>query len=151
MDADKNRIRLVKHACRTLIKQGHKNTLRALGYNEPQLELKQFNITNSKVIFGTVLEFEVELKSTLPDDQNIIIDYAIHHRKANGKTSPKVFKWKSTTLKAGQHLKAAKKHKIVPITTRVYYPGVHSVELLINGKSYGSCDFELIINNEKYA
>ncbi len=145
-NADKNRIRLVKHACRTLIKQGHKNTLKAFGYNEPQVELKQFNVLKSQVIYGTELEFEVKLKSSLADDQNIIIDYAVHHRKANGKTSPKVFKWKMATLKAGQNLKAAKKHKIVPITTRVYYPGTHSVELLINGKSFGRCDFELIIN-----
>ena len=145
-NAGKNRTRLVKHACRTLIKQGHKNTLKALGYDEPQVDIKQFNIVNSKVVFGTVLEFGIEIKSTLPNDQNIIIDYAIHHRKANGNTSPKVFKWKTTTLKADQHLNAIKKHKIVAITTRVYYPGIHSVEILINGKSYGRRDFELIID-----
>ena len=32
VDADDNRKKLVRHACRTLIKQGHKKTLAAFGY-----------------------------------------------------------------------------------------------------------------------
>ena len=32
--------------------------------------------------------------------QQLVIDYIIHHRKANGTTAPKVFKWKTATLPA---------------------------------------------------
>jgi hypothetical protein len=96
------------------------------------------------VNFGNVLVFEVVLHSESETDQNLVIDYAIHHRKANGSTSPKVFKWKNTVLKAKGTLNATKKHALKPITTRVYYNGEHFVELFVNGISVGKTNFELI-------
>lgn len=144
-DADKNRKRLVKHACRTLVKQGHKPTLAALGYGAPHIEIKRLDILTPKVEFGTAVEFELSLASTSGKTQPLIIDYAVHHRKANGKTTRKVFKWKTVTLKAGASQTATRQHAIRPITTRKYYPGTHSVEILINGESMGCRDFELVM------
>ena len=69
----------------------------------------------------------------------------IHHRKANGATSPKTFKWKVMELSAGKSANLTKKHVIKPITTRVYYPGQHAVEIQINGQSYSEAKFELIL------
>ncbi len=143
--ASKNRQRLVKHACRTLIKQGHKRTLAALGFGPPQVEIQALNTLTPQVIFGNGLEFELTVASTSKQPQSLIIDYAIHHQKANGSTSAKVFKWKTITLKAEATLIAKRKHAMRKITTRVYYPGTHSVEILINGVSYGRQDFELVM------
>jgi len=144
VDADINRQRLIKHACRTLIKQGHKPTLDALGYGTPLVNLETLQVKTATVNFGNVLVFEVVLHSESDTDQNLVIDYAIHHRKANGSTSPKVFKWKNTVLKAKGTLNAIKKHALKPITTRVYYNGEHFVELFVNGISVGKTNFELI-------
>lgn len=141
--ADKNRTWLVKHACRTLIKQGHKKTLEALGYGAPKVSLKKFEIKNNRVKFGGALEVDMILKSDKNSDQDLIIDYAIHHMKANGKTAPKVFKWKITTLNPGAKINAAKKHPMKKITTRKYYNGKHKIEIIINGVSYGMQEFEL--------
>lgn len=141
--ADKNRIWLVKHACRTLIKQGHKKTLQALGYGAPKVSLEKFEIKNKQVKFGSALEFDMVLKSDKNSEQDLIIDYAIHHMKANGEIAPKVFKWKITTLKADVKITAAKKHSIKKITTRKYYNGIHKVEIIINGISFGMQEFEL--------
>ncbi len=141
--ADKNRESLVKHACRTLIKKGHKPTLEALGYGDPEVVLEVLSIKTPKVEFGGALVFEVTLHSKSGKPQNLIIDYAIHHRKANGSALPKVFKWKNMALKANDVLSAAKKHVIKPITTRTYYNGTHSVEIFVNGVSLGKQDFEL--------
>ena len=141
--AGKNRKRLVQHACRTLVKQGHQPTLRALGYGEPDVTLEALNLLSPKVMFGEGVVFDVVLRSTSKKPQNIMIDYAIHHRKANGSTSPKVFKWKNCTLRGGDTLKASKKHAIKPITTRVYYNGGHAVEIFVNGMSLGLQKFEL--------
>lgn len=142
-DADKNRVRLVKHACRTLIKQGHKATLEAFGYKEPAVTLETLNIQTTQVALGDALIFDITLHSTSAKPQNLIIDYAIHHRKANGGTSPKVFKWKAITLKSSAALNATKKHAIRKITTRTYYNGIHSVEILVNGVSLSKQNFEL--------
>ena len=145
IDADKNRRRLVKHACRTLIKQGHKDTLKSLGYGTPYIKLEKLEISTPQVKFGEALHFEMSLMSTSKQEQGLIIDYAIHHRKANGKTSPKVFKWKTVTLAPYAPLNAKRKHSIKKITTRTYYPGTHRVEIFVNGVSIGNKDFKLIM------
>jgi hypothetical protein len=75
----------------------------------------------------------------------VIIDYAIHHQKANGSTSPKVFKWETLTLNGHAALVAKRKHPMKKITTRVYYPCTHKLEILINGTSVGLVGFELVI------
>lgn len=144
-DASKDRQRLVRHACRTLIKQGHRGTLKVLGYDAPKVELEAITITTPHVIFGEALVFDLGLRSTSDHSQKLIIDYAIHHRKANGSSSPKVFKWKQITLKDRAPLQATKKHAIKAITTRKYYPGQHKLEIFINGVSFGLKEFELIM------
>ena len=144
-NASKERQKLVRHACRTLIKQGHKKTMRALGYGAPAIKLKSLSVQTPEVIFGNALQFEITLTSMSKNDQPLIIDYIIHHRKANGSTSEKVFKWKTLTLPAGKTKRMERKHPMRPITTRVYYPGTHKIEIVINGKRYGNASFELEI------
>ncbi len=143
--AGRERKKLVRHACRTLVKQGQKKALKALGYGPPRIELVKLSITTPRVSFGEALIFELSLSSTSKNAQPLIVDYAIHHRKANGKTSPKVFKWKTTTLAPYAALNAKRKHSMRKITTRVYYPGAHRVEILINGVSLASKSFKLVM------
>lgn len=145
VDAPKDRVRLVKHACRTLIKAGHAPTLKALGYGPAEVEVSPIALTAPVVNMGGHLEFSAMVTSMSKSTQPLIIDYVIHHRKANGATSPKTFKWKVMELGAGKSTNLTKKHVIKPITTRVYYPGQHAVEIQINGQSYGEAKFELIL------
>lgn len=142
-DADQNRERLVRHAMRTLIKAGHADALKALGYGKPKVRLERFSLSSAGIALGETLAFDVEIASAAKSAQPLILDYAIHHVRANGKTSPKVFKWKSLELPGGETFSANKRHTIKPVTTRRYYAGTHSVEILVNGQSLGRKDFEL--------
>ena len=141
--ASKDETRMVRHACRTLLKQGHPGALAAFGYVEADLDIEAFNIQTPEVELGGALVFDLTLKSKSDRVQPLMIDFVIHHRKANGSTSPKVFKWKTLNLKPGASVSAEKKHAIKPITTRVYYSGEHFLELQINGKSMGRLSFLL--------
>jgi len=143
--ASKNRKKLIRHACRTLVKQGHRETLKALGYGPPSVRLENLKVLTPQVIFGGALEFDFSMASTATRTQSLIIDYAIHHRKANGSTSPKVFKWKTMTLMPAHTLSAKRKHPMRKITTRVYYPGTHRLEVLVNGVPIGITEFELLM------
>ncbi len=96
-----------------------------------------------EVKFGSAMQFNLSFCSDSGQAQALMIDYIIHHQKANGSTSPKVFKWKNTNLPANKTLLASRKHAFKKITTRVYYPGRHRVEVVINGVSMGTADFEL--------
>ena len=143
--ASKDRIRLIRHACRTLIKAGHEKTLRVLGYDQPKLHSVLLSLDCSEVQLGDSLEFTLALKSKGSAPQPLLIDYVIHHKKANGTTSPKVFKWKDTVLKPKDRLETRKLHKFKPITTRVYYPGQHFIEILINGVAVCKEPFHLTL------
>lgn len=145
-DATKERQWLVRHALRTLVKQGHPKALAALGFDEAEVDLARLAIKTPVVTFGDALEFEVELQSKAANDQKLVIDYVVHHMKANGSLTPKVFKWTTITLPAGGAHKAQRKHAIRPITTRRYYPGLHKLEIVANGKSLGVIDFELAMD-----
>ena len=144
-DAGKERQKLVRHACRTLIKNGHKKVLRVFGYQPPKIRKAVIATNTQELVFGHALEFTLSVSSASDRDQALMIDYVIHHQKANGKTSPKVFKWRTATLQANKVLTSTKKHTIKKISTRVYYPGAHKVEVMINGVSVGSADFNLLI------
>lgn len=144
VDASKNRKRLVRHALRTLIKDGHPGALKALGFGTPEVDVKNLTLSPT-VTFGEALTFSADIQSTSDAKQSLIIDFIIHHKKANGGTSPKVFKWKTVSLEAGDTLNMQHKHPMKPITTRKYYPGEHRLEIQINGMPFGSAAFELLV------
>lgn len=138
------RLWIIRHATRTLVKAGHPAVFGLLGFTDkPQLELESLQLASDTVKMGESLEFALRLNSTGKEQQKVVIDYAIHHVKANGKTSPKVFKLRTLEIAPGETVEFVKRHAIRPITTRKYYPGEHAVEVLVNGKSYGVETFAL--------
>ncbi|MCK0068538.1 DNA alkylation repair protein [Kordiimonas laminariae] len=143
-DASKNRERLVRHACRTLIKQGHKGVLQAFDYGAVGKMKADIRIHTSKVVYGEALAFDVAFSGGVKE-QGVMVDYAIHFVKANGSTAPKVFKWKDTKLDKTGALKAGRKHAIKPITTRKYYAGEHQLEIIVNGVSLSKQPFTLVM------
>ncbi|MHA1567142.1 MAG: DNA alkylation repair protein [Alphaproteobacteria bacterium] len=145
--ADKKRQKLVRHACRTLIKQGHRGALEAFGLGDPDVVLESFEIETPRVEFGGALCFEADLVSSSAKAQALVIDYVVHFRKANGKLVGKVFKGTKITLKPGERHSLRRSHAIRPITTRRYYAGQHALSLRINGHDFGHESFELIIRS----
>ena len=137
---------IIKHATRSLVKAGHRDVLRLLGYKQ-QLELTPvtLHINNNQVQLGDHLEFTVDLSSTSAKAQKLVIDFAIHFVKAKGQQKAKVFKLKSLNLGAKQTCIIQKRHGIKIITTRNYYAGTHLLEILINGQSVANQTFELSI------
>jgi len=145
MDADKIREKLIRHACRTLIKQGHPVALKAFGYTPPNIRLCVFQIETKTIKLGNTLTFSTELRSTSKGTQSLLIDYLVHFKKANGTLTSKVFKWKRLTLLADETVTLNRKHAIRPITTRKYYSGKHALSLRINGQDFGFVEFNLAV------
>ena len=92
---------------------------------------------------GGKVELVLQLQSTLARPQALAIDYVVHHVKANGGTSPKVFKGWKLALGARESARLVKSHSLRPVTTRVLYPGEHRVDLQVNGKVVASTSFTL--------
>lgn len=136
---------LIRHAARMLVKQGNKDALAVLGYSSNvQIKIVNLQLDKSIVKMGQELKFSFEIRSTSTQEQDIVIDYIIHHIKANGKLAPKVFKLVKRKLQASETVLLAKRHSFRPISTRKYYPGKHALEIQVNGIKSGKLEFELI-------
>jgi len=135
---------MTKHALRTLIKQGNKEALLLLGYSKPAVLIERFLLgsNHTNITRGDTLEFSVTLHATA--DTSLLIDYVMHFVKKNGTTAPKVFKWKTHTLRKGEKITLTKRHTLkADATTFTLYSGVHTVELQINGNVLSLLTFKL--------
>ncbi len=143
-DASPERRALLRHASRSLIKQGHTPTLAAWGLGQPFRGQATLVLDAPSVTIGGQIGLRVALRSTSRKAQTLLIDYAVHHQRANGGTSAKVFKGWKLTLAAGESRQLNKRHSLRPVTTRRLYPGEHRIEILLNGRSMASACFELM-------
>lgn len=143
-DAPQARARLVKKACRTLIKQGHPATLAVFGLRPPQLGGVRFTATPETIHQGQTLTLSLDLVGGQAA-QRLVIDYVMHFRRANGLLSPKVFKWCETTVAPGETVTLTKAHAWRAVTTRRDYPGAQAVEVQINGAALGRVPINLVL------
>jgi 3-methyladenine DNA glycosylase AlkC len=143
-DAGMERRKTIRHALRTLVKQGHKEALAILGYETVKVRVTGMRLEPAFVAIGGKLSMEVELVLSEGQASQVVLDYAIHYHKANGTQRPKVFKWTTQTLKPGETCLLRKQHAFVVVTTRTLYPGPHAVEIFVNGESLAKAGFLLV-------
>lgn len=130
---------LRKHALRTLFKEGNPRALALLGFTAQELKCSEIHLESDRINLGEALDFSFELSAK--KKSKVMVDFIIHHVKANGQLSPKVFKLKQCEIEGSQSFK--KKHWIKTITTRKYYSGMHRLEIQVNGKVLRTCEFYL--------
>jgi 3-methyladenine DNA glycosylase AlkC len=134
---------IVRHALRSLIKQGNPVALGLIGATgKPQVETR-FAVTPARIRLGDTVTLEARLASTAAEAQRLVIDYAVHYVKKNGSPSRKVFKLKGCTLAPGEVLEISRRQTVRDFSTRVHYPGRHDVELLVNGETAARGFFDL--------
>ncbi len=139
--ASRERERLVRHGLRSLIKQGHMGALAAIGVGPAQLSGLRFWAESKRVRIGQQITLQLEFRSAA--EQQLVIDYKLHYVKASGRSSPKVFKWRSRTAREGEQVSLSKRHPLKVVSVRPLYPGTHRIELLVNGLPLGEIAFEL--------
>ncbi|MBB5441220.1 3-methyladenine DNA glycosylase AlkC [Pedobacter sp. AK017] len=137
---------IIKHASRTLIKKGDQDSLSVFNFEKDvQLHIDNFNISSHHVQLGEGLQIGFAVKSLKDTSQKLVIDYAVHYVKASGEKSKKVFKLKELTLLPGQITQISKRQLFKDMTTRKHYAGTHAIDIIINGKVFGSIEFDLIV------
>jgi hypothetical protein len=145
VDATPGRDYIVRHALRSLVKRGHRGALGVLGAGgKPRIDVRAVRWSAQVVPIGGSLRFDFELCSRARAPQELIVDYAVHYVKANGSTRAKVFKLRSIRLEAGVSVPLGAKISLLQRTTRTHHPGIHRVELLINGQPHALGEFELL-------
>ena len=135
--------RVVKHACRTLLKQGDKQALRIFGFSQNKsVKVNQFKAPLS-TRFGDKLKFSFILKSQHSKLGKCRIEFAIDFIKANGSLSRKVFKVSEADYPVNEK-QVEKTFSFKKISTRKYYSGEHQLSIIINGIERARKSFNLV-------
>lgn len=138
------RTALLRHASRSLIKAGHAPTLQAWGLGQNFQGVARLSLDNQQVRVGDTVALQLALTSYAAHTQKLVVDYAVHHVRAAGGTSAKVFKGWTLELPALGTRSLHKQHSLRPVTTRQLYPGWHRVEVRINGQTCAESGFMLV-------
>jgi 3-methyladenine DNA glycosylase AlkC len=142
--AGPDRRRLVRHALRTLIKKGHQGALAILGFGEGSpATVVAVSCEPKRVQIGGKTRIEVEIFNPSQDPTGALVDFRVHFVKANGSTSPKVFKGAERYLEAGERAVIRKTISLAPQSTRTPYPGRHEVEIMLNGVTHPGVFFDV--------
>jgi len=136
-----NRDKIIKHGCRTLLKNSNKDVLNIFGFNEPNnIKIENLKFTD-KVNLGEELSFSFDINSN-KNLGKLRIEYAINFLRQNNKFSRKVFKISEGIFNQKQKF-VEKKYSFKQITTRKYYQGIHALTIIINGKEFSTTTFSL--------
>ena len=136
---------LVEHALRSAVKRGDRKALQLLGYGStPSVAIEKATFTPRRVAIGgrVTMQFVVKSRSSRP--QELLIDVAVHFVKGRGATSPKVFKVTRATLPPRESLELKSTISLAVHTTRVPRPGVHAVDVIVNGHATRAGSFQVI-------
>jgi hypothetical protein len=142
-EATPERRALLRHASRTLIKRGDARVLKSWGLGRRFAGEVALTVSPKRVALGGTVELALSLQSTARRTQKLAIDYAVHHVKADGRASAKVFKGWVLDLAPGETRELIKRHSMRPVTTRRYHAGRHVVDLRINGEVRAKGWFDL--------
>jgi 3-methyladenine DNA glycosylase AlkC len=144
-DASVERRELVEHALRSAVKRGNVAVLRLLGYGRhPQVAVEDVRFDPRRVPIGRRVTMTFSLRNTSRREQHLLVDVAVHFVKARGATAPKVFKVTRLALAPGERRDLRTAFSMAVHTTRVPRPGLHAVDVVVNGRPLRAGSFDVI-------
>ena len=141
--------RILKHGCRTLLKQGNTTVLQLFGFGAVDgIALSNFRILTPSVKIGDYLQFSFELTNKAPQPILLRLEYGLYYLKSNGSLSRKVFKISEKQYDGQRTTTILRKQSFRLITTRQFYTGQHQLSIIVNGRELAKESFELTTNNK---
>jgi 3-methyladenine DNA glycosylase AlkC len=126
---------LVEHALRSAVKRGETGALSLLGYGKkPSVAIEDVRFDPPRVAIGGRVTISFVIRSKARTPQDLLVDLAVHFVKADGRTSPKVFKLKRVLLPPRGQVGLKTRISLAVHTTRVPRAGTHPVDVLVNGQ-----------------
>jgi 3-methyladenine DNA glycosylase AlkC len=133
--ASGDRQRLVRHALRTLIKNGNAAALEILGFGGPaRAAIKNPRVETLTRAGKNRVQISFTLVNREDTSARFLVDFRIHYLKSSGRSVPKVFKLTALELSPRKSVALSKSVSLENMTTRRHFPGRHAVDALVNGR-----------------
>jgi len=134
---------IIKHGCRTLLKQGHSEILKQYGLESKNIAVQDFKILTPEVKIGDSVEFAFSITNQNPTPQTVRLEYGLYYQKSKGHLARKVFKISEKIYEPEVTVNIIRKQSFRLITTRVFHTGEHQVSIIVNGEEKGVLGFSL--------
>lgn len=145
IDAPPDRRWIVRHALRTLVKRGDQEALAILGFGaSASVRIENVRLEPKRVRLGEEFRFSAEIVSTAPRAAELLVDFRVGFVKADGTRKPKTFKGTKLVLEPGGAGEVRGRVSFAPMTTRISYPGRHTLALVVNGAETEIAEFEVV-------
>lgn len=136
---------VLSHGLRTLVKRGHSGALAVLGFTtDAAADVVSFTCEPSHIEIGGTVRLQAEVRSTGDEVQRLVVDLVVHFVKANGSTSPKVFKWATLDLTPGEERVLTRSHSFRDLSTRTHHAGHHRFVLQVSGSEAATAGCEVV-------
>jgi len=133
---------IVKHGCRTLLKQGNREVLGIFGYDDvSSIEVSDLALQAPFISIGEEIAFSFTLFAK--ETTKVRLEYGVDYVKSKGKRNRKIFQLSESIFSKNQKKDFTRKHSFADVSVRKHYPGTHSITLIVNGVERGTLDFEL--------
>ena len=134
--------RMVRHGLRTLIKAGDPDALAILGFaSDSPVQLQAVAIEPAEVHIGESVRITADFDNPSSSQEEVLVDLVVHFVKASGASSAKVFKGGERSVPAGGSTRVSKLLSVAQHSTRTHHPGVHKVDIQINGTTHPGGEF----------
>lgn len=140
MRGSKNTNRIIKNACRTMLKKAYPPVMELFGLAKPAgISVKLISVS-SNVKPNDDLAFAFEIANETKDGIKVRIGYDIGFLKSNGKINYKENRISERICKPGITM-VERKHKIAQTSTKKIYMGRHELKVTINGCIMSEAEF----------
>jgi 3-methyladenine DNA glycosylase AlkC len=144
-EAGPERRGLIRHALRSAVKRGEHAALEVLGFGATgAAEVERVTMKPRRPRIGETIRISFTLRNSAQGRAAFNVDLRVHFVKANGATSPKVFRVRELTLVPGERRDLSKLVSLRQQTTRTHYSGRHDVEVVVNGATRASDSFTIV-------
>lgn len=135
---------VVQHALRSAVKRAEPGALAVLGFGAgAKVLIDQAHIEPQRAVIGGKVTVGFQVTNCTAKHQGVLVDLAVHYIKANGMSRAKVFKLKKLELAPHETQRVGKQISLAEMTTRKHYPGVHRIDVILNGRSQRLGGFDL--------
>lgn len=132
---------MVKHACRTLLKEQHPKALKLFGFSNGNHVNVDFNLSSENIKIPGDTNLKVIVKNNSDNKLKIRLEYVIYYLKKNNKRSPKKFFLKEIILSSKSKTELNKRIALKPLSTRTLHSGKQGIQIHFNGQKTEIKDF----------
>ena len=134
---------VIRHALRTLVKNGDPGALAVTGFNRPSKIKLDLEVSPKRIKIGESVQLRALIENASKKRQALMVDFVVHYVRKKDKHSAKVFKWKTLQIDGGEQVELTKVFPLKKTTVRALYPGQHRIDVQVNGVRLTSAAFHL--------